>query len=572
MVTKKDIIHHLEQVALYLELKNENVFKISAFRKAALAIENLEVAITEITDWTTIAGIGKGSAAIIEEFIQTGDSIVLKELKEQVPAGLLQLLKIQGLGAKKIAKLHKELAIETPEQLKAACEKNEVQALAGFGKKTEEKLLVEIDRLNTRPDRLPIAYMLPIAQKIEKQLSKFTDVIKFSRAGSLRRVRETIKDLDFIISTTNPASVSNQLQNLENVKEIVVAGDTKVTVLMDGEYDVSVDFRMVAENEFATTLHHFTGSKDHNVKMRSLAKERDEKISEYGVENTNTGEVMTFVTEEAFYAHFGLPAFPPQVRETGVEVEQPHLVEKLITCEDIKGDLHMHTVASDGAFTLEEMIQANIAKGYEYMAITDHGKFLKVANGLSEERLLKQIEEIKVLRDKYPQIKILAGIEMDILPDVTLDYDNDILSQLDFVIASIHSGFSQSEEVIMERIKIAMENPYVTMFAHPTGRIIGRRDGYKVNVDELIELAQKTNTFLEINANPQRLDLSAEFAKKAISKGVKLVINTDAHHIDHLDFMELGVSTAIKAWAPKDMIVNSYPYEQFLQLINQKRN
>lgn len=570
-MTKKEVIHHLEQIALYLELKNENVFVVSAYKKCALAIENLEIPLEEVTDFTTIPGIGKKTAAVIEEFMKTNDSTVLQELKQQVPAGLVQLLKIQGLGAKKIAKLYKELAIENLEQLKTACEEKKVQALAGFGKKTEEKLLIEMDRLNTRPDRLPIAHMLKVAEEIEKQLINIPDIIRFSRAGSLRRVKETIKDLDFIIATNDSSMVSNELKNLKGVKEIVVAGETKVTLLIEGEYDVSVDFRMVKEEEFATTLHHFTGSKDHNVKMRSLAKERDEKISEYGVENTITNEVKTFQTEEEFYAYFDLPAFPPEVRETGIEVTQKDLIKNLIKLEDIKGDLHMHTTSSDGAYSLEEMIQAAISKGYEYMAITDHGKYLKVANGLSIERLLKQIEEIERLRPKYPEITILAGIEMDILPDGTLDYTDEVLSQLDFVIASIHSGFSQSEELIMQRIRVAMENPYVTMFAHPTGRIIGRRDGYKVNIDELIDLAKETNTFLEINSNPQRLDLSAEFAKKAASKGVKLIINTDAHHIDHLDFMTLGVSTAIKGFVTKEMIVNSYTKKQFLELIKQKR-
>lgn len=570
-MTKKDVIHHLEQIALYLELKNENVFVVSAYKKCALAIENLEISLEEVTDFTSIPGIGKKTAAVIEEFMKTNDSTVLQELKQQVPPGLIQLLKIQGLGAKKIAKLYKELSIETVEQLKSACEENKVQALSGFGKKTEEKLLIEIERLHTRPDRLPIAYMLPIAQQIEKQLETMPNIIRFSRAGSLRRVKETIKDLDFIIATESPLEVSESLKNLNGVKEIVVAGETKVTVLIDGEYDVSVDFRMVKLEEFATTLHHFTGSKDHNVKMRSLAKERDEKISEYGVENTITNEVKTFETEEEFYEYFDLPAFPPEVRETGIEITQNELISQLIKLSDIKGDLHMHTTSSDGAHSLEEMIQAASSKGYEYIAITDHGKFLKVANGLSEERLLKQIEEIKRLRPKYPELTILAGIEMDILPDGTLDYSDDILSQLDFVIASIHSGFSQSEEVIMQRIKTAMENPYVTMFAHPTGRVIGRRDGYQVNIDQLIELAKETNTYLEINANPNRLDLSAEFAKKAVASGVKLIINTDAHHIDHFDFMTLGVSTAIKGFVPKEMIVNSYNKEKFLKMINIKR-
>jgi len=569
-VNKKEVIRLLETIAIYMELKGENPFKVSAFRKAANALETDERVLTEIEDFTSIAGIGKGTATVIDEYIKEGTSTVLKELKEEVPAGLIPLLQLPGLGGKKIAKLNKELGIVDVVSLKEACQAGQVQALAGFGKKTEEKILSAIANVGTRPERLPLAYMLPIADQIEAKLAEMPDIIRFSRAGSLRRMRETIKDLDFIISTTQPEMVREHLLNLPQIKEVIGAGDTKVSIVLDLDYDVSVDFRLVKPGEFITTLHHFTGSKDHNVRMRQLAKERGEKISEYGVENVETGEILTFSSEEEFFKHFDLPFIPPEIREDGKEVEQFSASEELIELSDIKGDLHMHTTWSDGAHSIEEMVEACRARGYQYLAITDHSQYLKVANGLTRERLLRQKEEIKKLNQKYDDILILSGIEMDILPDGTLDYDDELLAEMDFVIASIHSAFSQPREKIMERLKTALENAHVDLIAHPTGRKIGRREGYDVDVDLLIQLAKETNTALELNANPNRLDLAAEYLRKAQENGVKILINTDAHQLDTLKHMEIGVSAAKKGWIKKSTVINALDKYDLLEFIHQR--
>ncbi|WP_198508030.1 DNA polymerase/3'-5' exonuclease PolX [Bacillus sp. FJAT-42315] len=568
MINKKDIIRLLEKIAIYMELKGDNPFKISAFRKAAAALENDERSLTEIDDVTKLAGIGKGTAAVIEEYRETGQSTVLVELQEEVPAGLIPLLQLPGLGGKKIAKLYKELEITNGDELKAACENQSVRGLAGFGAKTEEKILVAIENVGQRPERLPISYMLTVAESVEAELSSMREIEKFSRAGSLRRLRETIKDLDFIIATKEAATVKEQLLELPNIKEIIAGGETKVSVVLDGEWDVSVDFRIVTEAEFASTLHHFTGSKDHNVRMRQLAKERGEKISEYGVENNETGEIKTFQSEEDFYHHFGLPWIPPEIREDGTEVERFIEEGSLLDEKQMKGDLHMHTTWSDGANSIEEMVEACRAKGYEYMAITDHSRYLKVANGLSIERLLKQNEEIRRLNAKYDDIEILSGIEMDILPDGTLDYEDELLSELDFVIASIHSSFSQPRNIIMDRLKTALSNPHVDLIAHPTGRIIGRRDGYAVDMEMLIQLAKETNTALELNANPHRLDLCAEHLRQAQEAGVKVMINTDAHAIEHLNFMEVGVKAGRKGWLRPETVINTYSTADFLAFLN----
>jgi len=565
---KKHVINLLETIALYMEIKGENPFKISAYRKAAAVLESDERSLADIPDLTALPGIGKGTAAIIQEFIETGQSITLQELQKEIPDGLFPLLKLPGLGGKKIAKLYQELGVVDIGSLKTACLENKVQTLAGFGKKTEEKILAAIEEIGSRPERLPIAMMLSVAEEIEKQLEKMSGIVRFSRAGSLRRLRETVKDLDFIIATNEPLAVREQLLKLERVSEIIANGETKVSLQLRYEYEVTADFRLVAPEQFATTLHHFTGSKEHNVRMRQLAKERGEKISEYGVERVETGEVITFASEEQFFAHFGLPFIPPELREDGSEVEHYQSDYPLIKLSDIKGDLHMHSAWSDGAHSIEEMAEACRKKGYKYMAITDHSQFLKVANGLTIERLKKQREEVVRLNEKYKDFTILSGVEMDILPDGTLDYDDEILKEMDIVIASIHSSFSQPKEVIMDRLKAALENHHVDIIAHPTGRLIGRREGYDVDVELLIELAKETNTALELNANPHRLDLSYEHLRKAEEAGVKLVINTDAHNLEMLDDMEIGVGIARKAWIRKENVINTWDLAELKKFLN----
>jgi len=565
---KKDVISLLETIAVYLELKGENPFKVSAFRKAAFALETDNRSLTGITDFTAISGIGKGTAAVIEEYILEGQSSVLKELQEEVPAGLVPLLKLPGLGGKKLAKLHELLGIEDITDLEEACRMGKIEGLPGFGKKSQEKILAAIEKAGERPERLPLAYMLPIAAKIEAQLAQMKDIEKFSQAGSIRRWAETVKDLDFIIAASNRESVRKQLLSLPDIKEVIGAGDTKVSVTFGFDYDISADFRLVNIEEFASALHHFTGSKDHNVRMRQLAKERGEKISEYGVESE--AGMQTFATEEEFYAHFGLPFIPPEIREDGREVEIYSPDMGLVGIEDIKSDLHMHSTWSDGAHTIEEMAEACRAMGYTHIAITDHSQFLKVANGLTPERLMEQHEEIRRLNEKYTDFKILSGVEMDILPDGTLDYDDEILKELDIVIASIHSAFSQPCEKIMMRLRTALENPHVDIIAHPTGRLIGRRDGYDVDIDRLIAMAKETNTALELNANPHRLDLSYVHLKKAQEAGVKIAINTDAHKTTMLSHMGIGVASARKGWIKSSSVLNTYKLEDLLQFLHNR--
>lgn len=569
-MNKKTIIRTLEKIALYMELQGENPFKVSAFRKAAAALEGDERSLSEMDDVTKLKGIGKGTAAVIEDLMATGESSLLKELEEIVPKGLLPLLKLPGLGGKKIAKLHQELGIDSAESLKAACEAGKVRELAGFAVKTEEKILKELANLANRSERLPIWQLEPVVLQIEALLGSMKEVDRFSVAGSFRRALETSKDIDFIVVTEAVEEVREKLLNSLAIQEVVAAGDTKISVILDLDEPVSVDFRLVKDNEYATALHHFTGSKDHNVRMRQIAKARGEKISEYGVEQED-GTVLTFQDEAAFFAHFNLPWIPPSLRTGTTEFDKTNIIQKLVRLEDIKADLHMHTTWSDGAYSVAEMGEALLARGYQYSVITDHSQFLKVANGLTPERLEKQRGEIEAFNAAHPDFHLFKGTEMDILPDGSLDFEDQVLKELDFVIASIHSSFTQSQDKIMERLLTAMQNPYVHMIAHPTGRIIEDRDGYNPDMKQLIAWAKEYGKILELNANPYRLDLCVEHLEMACAAGVPVAINTDAHDITHLRFMDIGVRYANRAWLPKDMIVNTWTREQFEAFIRRNK-
>lgn len=552
-----------------MELLGENPFKVSAFRKAANVLELDPRSLAEMEDIYTLKGIGKGTGAVISDLIEKGKSDLLVELEETVPKGLIPLLKIPGLGGKKIAKLHKEIGIDSIDSLREACVAGKVSALAGFGKKTEEKLIAEIEILGTRLGKFPIWQMEQVVSFIEKELKTISEISHFSVAGSYRRSKEESSDVDFIVVTTEPKIVREKLLEKLPTIDVIAAGDTKVSMTIDWDEAVDADFRFVNEQQFATAIHHFTGSKNHNIKMRQLAKSRGMKISEYGVENED-GTVTTFPSETAFFEHFDLPFIPPALRMDGQEIDRANEIAELLKIEDIQSDLHMHTTWSDGAYSIREMVEACRTKGYKYMVITDHSQYLKVANGLTPERLREQISEIRKLNLEFDDIEIFCGTEMDILPDASLDFEDDLLSELDFVIASIHSSFSQSQEQIMERLHTAMTNPYVNMIAHPTGRLIGGREGYNPDIPQLIEWAKKYGKILELNASPHRLDLSTENLKLAQDAGVKIAINTDAHAIEQLKYMELGVNYSQKAWLKKENVINTWSVEQFIKEIVQR--
>ncbi|AST97052.1 DNA polymerase/3'-5' exonuclease PolX [Shouchella clausii] len=568
---KKQAIQVLETIATYMEIKGENPFKIAAYRRAAQALEQDGRTLAEMDDPKAIPGIGQATADVIQELKETGASSLLNELAQQLPAGLLPLLTIPGLGGKKVGKLYRELGITDAESLLQAAKAGQIRALAGFGKKSEDNMIEALAVWNVRPERLPVADVLPFSEQLEQQIADFHDVIRFSRAGSLRRMRETVKDLDYIIATDNPSSVKDQILQLEGIANIIAKGNGKVSVELDlEEHTISVDFRLVPNEAFATALHHFTGSKDHNVRMRQLAKKRGEKINEYGIETVETGAIKTFPDERAFFAHFGLPYISPEAREDGSELERYRETAEEVSFIDAKADLHMHTTWSDGAHSLEEMAEAAKKRGYTHIAITDHSRYLKVANGLSIERLKQQHEYIREYNQQNNGITILTGIEMDILPSGELDYPDELLSEIDFVIASIHSAFSQSEEKLMERLQAAIFNPHVDLVAHPTGRLIGKRKGYAVDVPTLIQWASEAGCALELNASPRRLDLEVTWLKLAAETGVPIAINSDAHRIGTLANVEYGYAHARKAMLLPDQVLNTWPLEKLQHWLKRK--
>jgi DNA polymerase (family 10) len=568
-MNKKTIIRTFEKIALYMELLGENPFKVGAFRKAASVLELDPRSLSEMDDILKLKGIGKGTGAVIIDLMEKGESDLLKELEAEVPKGLIPLLKVPGLGGKRIAKLREAIGIDSVESLRIACESNKVSVLPGFGKKTEEKILHELQQLGTRKGKLPVWQVESIVKAIEEELSSIKQISRFSVAGSFRRAEEQSSDVDFIIVTDEPATVRDKLLEVLPIEETVAAGDSKLSVVLDMADLVDADFRFVNEEQFATALHHFTGSKNHNVKMRQLAKSKGMKISEYGVEMED-GSIKTFESEADFFAFFELPFIPPSLRKDGTEIDRAHEIADLVAFEDIRGDFHMHTTWSDGGYSIREMVEACRTRGYSHMVITDHTQYLKIANGLTPQRVRDQIKEIRKLNEEYEDIEIFCGTEMDILPNGSLDFEDDLLQELDFVIASIHSNFNQSQEQIMDRLHAAMKNPYVTMIAHPTGRVIGQRDGYNPDVPQLIEWAKKYDKILELNGNPHRFDLAIDYLKMAQEAGVKIAVNTDAHTIDQLEHMEIGVKYAQKAWLKKDTVVNTWPLEQFIREVIRK--
>ncbi|ARF13195.1 DNA polymerase/3'-5' exonuclease PolX [Sporosarcina ureae] len=565
-MNKKTIIRTFEKIALYMELLGENHFKVAAFRKAASTLELDTRSLAEMDDILSLKGIGKGTGAVIIDLMEKGTSDVLTELEEKVPKGLIPLLNIPGLGGKKIAKLREVLSIDSIESLQAACERQEVSKVPGFGKKTEENLLREIEILANRSGKTPIWQVTKVVEIVEAELELIHEIQKYQVAGSYRRREEESSDVDWILVTDEPQIVREKILAALPIEKVIAAGDAKLSISLDTENPIDADFRFVTENQFATALHHFTGSAAHNIRMRQLAKNRKQKISEYGVED-ETGHVQTFSSEKEFFAHFDLPFIPPSIRKDGTELDRAEEISKLVTPELIRSDLHMHTTWSDGGHSIEEMVEACRAKGYSHLVITDHSHYLKVANGLTPERLLEQIEEIRAVNMKYDDIEVFCGTEMDILPDGKLDFEDEILEQLDFVIASIHSSFNQPQEQIMERLHAACKNPHVHMIAHPTGRIIGQREGYNPDIEQLIKWASEYGKILEVNASPYRLDLRTEHVIQAIEAGVNIAINTDAHAIEQLDIMPIGVEYAQKAWLAAEQVVNTWSLETFIEKV-----
>ena len=556
-----------EQIAKILKIKEENPFKIRAYEKITLVLENLPIDIETIYHQgglNNIPGVGTGIAKKIEEFLTTGKLEYYEKLKETIPSGVIELLDISEVGPKTAKLLYEELGVDNIDKLEKAVREHQIKDLPGMGEKSETNILRGIELYKRRKERFLLGRALPLAEEMVESLSQLKETDKISFAGSLRRKKETIGDIDILITSQNPEKIMRTFTSLPQVREILAEGPTKSSIITKD--DLHIDVRVVEPISFGAALQYFTGSKAHNIKLRELALKRGLKINEYGVFEVESGNRIAGEKEEEVYQALNLPFIPPELREDRGEIEaaQENRLPQLIEYSQIKGDLHLHTKWSDGAHTIRQMAEAAKKRGYKYIAITDHSQSLKIAGGLTEKRLREQVEEIQKLNQELKDFTILSGIEVDIKSDGSLDFSDEILSKLDVVIAAIHSGFKQESKIITERIIKAMQNRLVNIIAHPTGRLIGYRESYQVDINEMMEVAAKTGTILEINSYPERLDLNDIYCRMAKEKGVQLAIETDAHSIDGLEFMNLGVDVARRGWLEEKDIVNTLPLNELL--------
>ena len=565
------IAEQFELVADLLEFQNANPFRVRAYRNGARAIRDLQQSLVTLvqqpdTDLTKIAGIGKDLATKCLELIENGELALLNDLRAEVPESVLQLLRIPGLGPKKAALLYHELGIVDLEKLQTACEAGQVRRLKGFGPKTEKTILEGLSFAETASARLRWADADSVVQELVEHLRATAGLEQLEPAGSYRRGKETVGDVDLLAVAADPTAVMDRLAEFPGLEASVARGDTKMSIRV--QRGLQVDLRVVPRESFGAALQYFTGSKEHNVEVRGRARQRGLKINEYGVYRVD-GQQQTLVageTEAGVYAAIGLPAFPPELREARREFEWADAGElpRLIELSDLHGDLHMHTTASDGKADLREMVTAAHARGLSYIAITDHSPRVTMANGLNGERLRAQWREIERLNEELgSDFRVLKGVECDILESGDLDLPDDVLAEADWVVASVHYGQHQSRQQITDRILGAIEHPSIAAIAHPTGRLINRRAAYDVDIDAVIRAAARHRKLLELNANPYRLDLNDVHCAAAKAMGVPIVINSDAHSSQGLQVLRYGVMQARRAGLTAQDVANCRPWSEF---------
>ncbi|MBC8351939.1 MAG: DNA polymerase/3'-5' exonuclease PolX [Planctomycetes bacterium] len=578
-MTNSRIADIFDEIADLLEFQGSNPFRVRAYRNGARIIRDLPEPITTVLaddsrKLTDLDGIGKDLADKIATLVETGELSQHQDLLAQVPSTVLDIMRVPGLGPKKAALLYKELNIATLDQLKAACEAEQVRQLKGFAAKTEQTILHGISIAAAANERIYWSEADTVAHDVREHLAVCQSIKQLELAGSYRRGKETVGDLDILVVSQDAPAVMDRLAEYPEIADVIGRGDTKMSIRT--HKGLQIDLRVVPAESFGAALQYFSGSKDHNVVVRGMAKQRGLKINEYGVFRMD-GEDEAYIagaTEQDVYATLDLPWFPPELRESRREFDWAAAGElpELVSVDDIRGDLHMHTTATDGRATLEEMIAAARERGLSYIAITDHSKRVSMARGLDADRLLAQWEEIDVLNKKLDgEFLVLKGIECDILEQGGMDLPNDVLAQADWVLASVHYGQQQSREQITNRILGAIENPSVTAIAHPTGRLINRREAYEVDVDAMMTAAAKHGKLLELNANPARLDLHDIHCAAAKSHGIPIVINTDAHSIDGLDCMRYGILQARRAGLTKQDVANTRTWPQLNKLIAKGR-
>ncbi|MCD6156034.1 MAG: DNA polymerase/3'-5' exonuclease PolX [Candidatus Atribacteria bacterium] len=571
----QEVAKILRDIATLLEIKGENRFRVVAYEEAARRIESWPEPIEEVWrkgELTKVPGIGASIAAKISEYLETGKMQYLEELTREVPPELIELTKVPGVGPKLAKLLYEELGIKSLEDLEKSIAEKKLRNLPRLGVKSEEKIKKGLEMLKRQKGRLLLGQVLPVVEEIVALLKEKTGVENISPAGSVRRMKETIGDIDILVASSQAEKIINAFVTLPLVREVLAKGITKSSVVLhDG---LQVDLRVVEPISFGAALQYFTGSKAHNIRLREIAIKKNLKVNEYGVFRIDNGQRVGGEKEEEIYEILGMEWIPPELREDQGEIEAA--LEKrlpvLIELSDIKGDLHVHSRWSDGLSSIEEMAEAALKRGYQYLAICDHTQSLAVASGLGPEELKKRDKEIQRWNAKGRGLSILSGVEANILSDGSLDLPQEVLSELDVVIGGLHSGLNQSKDKIMMRLQKAMHNLYVQIISHPTGRLINKREAYNVDLDKLLAWAARTGTFLEINAQPERLDLRDIDARKAKeSFGLKMVISTDAHEAKSLDYMRLGVAQARRAWLTAEDVLNTYSLEKLLDYLSRKR-
>jgi len=561
-------------IADLLELKGENAFKIRAYQKAVRAIEHypkeIKIMLDEGEDLRNIPGVGDAIAKKTTELVTTGKLGYYENLKAEFPEGITNLLAIPGIGPKTANRLSSELGVSSVDALEQAIHGGRVAKLFRLGDKTAGNILQQIQALRRKDQRIPIGEALPIVEEILDSLRSVPGVRNLTYAGSLRRFRETLGDIDLMGTADNPKEVIDTFVTLPHIGQVLAQGSTKASAIASG--GLQVDLRMVEHDSFGSLLQYFTGSKQHNISLRERGRRQGLKLSEYGITDLDTGELEKFAIEEDFYHRLGLQYIPPELREAQGEVERAEqgTLPRLVELSDIKGDLHVHTDWSDGHNSIEEMALAAKELGYQYIAITEHSGGRGIAHGLDEERLRKQVAEIKALNERLYGIHVCSGIEVDIRADGSLDSPHEILSELDIVIGGVHSAMNQSEEKMTQRVLSAIEDPDVDIIAHPTCRLIGEREPIAIDLEAIFRAVVKNNKVLEINAMPDRLDLNDIHAFRARELGVRLAVGTDAHSVAHLGFMKFGVGVARRAWCEPQHILNTLPLEQVLVFLSRR--
>jgi DNA polymerase (family X) len=552
----------LYEISNLLELCDDNVFKIRAYRRAGQAIDSLSKPVEEYAKsgkLQEIPGIGKAIAEKILEFLETGHLKYYESLKKKVPVDIESLRSVEGMGPKKIKLLYSKLHVKNIKDLEAVARSGKIRKIEGLGAKTEENIIRSINNSKLYSKRMLLGYALPIADEIVNYMKK-SDIMQISVAGSLRRMKETIGDLDILITTNKPKEAIDHFCSMPGVANVIARGPTKASLHLNS--GLQVDLRVLLEKEYGAALMYFTGSKEHNIELRKIAISRGMKLSEYGLFHKN--KIIAGRSEVDVYKALGLDYIEPEMREVRGEIAaaKSHSLPNLIKYGDIRGDLHVHSTWSDGVKTLEEMALEAKNMGYDYICITDHVGKLKIANAMDEKRLEKQSAEIRQLNKKL-DIKILQGAEIDIRSNGKFDVDNNVLKSLDIVIASLHSGLKGSVSVNTDRILKAMENPHVDIIGHPSGRLIDKRIGAEIDMNKIINQSFSTGTLLEIDSFPNRLDLNDINTKSALDMGCKIAIDTDAHNTTHLKYMNLGIAVARRAWARKSDVINTLPYKKF---------